>query len=96
MSQPVQCISDWAVTRPHHVYRFRPSNTRPPADALLDKALRLTPDVALVVPPLLDSRELEELPVHELQEIYLGESHELFCIFFGSLAHSPGLTELHV
>ncbi|NNM03663.1 MAG: hypothetical protein HKO65_01065, partial [Gemmatimonadetes bacterium] len=27
---------DWAVTGPNHVFRFRRSNTRPPADLLLD------------------------------------------------------------
>jgi hypothetical protein len=85
---------DWAVTGPEHVYRFRSSNTRPPADVLLERALALTPDVAIVLPPLLDIRELEGLPVHERQELYLGESHELYCLYFGSLARSSGVTQL--
>jgi SAM-dependent methyltransferase len=49
---------DWAVSGPDHVYRFRSSNTRPPADALLERALALTADVALVLPPRVDTLEL--------------------------------------
>ncbi|MHC4355364.1 MAG: O-methyltransferase, partial [Planctomycetota bacterium] len=40
---------DWAVSDPGHIYRFRQSNTRPPADELLEKALGLTTDVAIVL-----------------------------------------------
>jgi len=87
---------DWAVTSPAHVCRFRESNTQPPADVLLERILRITPDLALVLPPEVDTRELEGLPVHERQELFLGEIHELYCLFFGSLARSPGVTELHV
>lgn len=85
---------DWAVSGPGHVYRFRQSNTRPPADDLLERALVLTPDVAIVLPPLVDPCELEGLPVHERQELYLGDSHELYCLYFGGLARSLRVTEL--
>jgi len=85
---------DWAVTGPEHVYRFRSSNTRPPADLLLERSLALTPDVAIVLPPLVDTRELQGLPHNERQELYLGESHELYCLYFGNLAHSSGVTRL--
>lgn len=85
---------DWAVTGPDHVYRFRSSNTRPPADVLLERALTLTPDVAIVLPPLVDTRELDDLPPNERQELYLGESHELYCLYFGSLVRSEGVTRL--
>lgn len=85
---------DWAARGPDHVYRFRGSNTIPPADDLLEKALELTPDVAIVLPPLVDTRELEGLPAHERQKLYLGESHELYCLYFGSLARSHRETEL--
>jgi hypothetical protein len=86
---------DWAVSGPGHVFRFQESNTRPPADVLLKTALGLTPDVAIVLPPLVDPRELEKLPPHERQELYLGRSHELYCLYFGRLADSLGTTELH-
>lgn len=84
---------DWAVTGPGHVYRFRQSNTRPPADVLLERMLALTPDVAIVLPPLVDKREFDELPSHERQRLYMGDSHELYCLYFGRLARSNGETE---
>ena len=88
---------DWNVTGPGHVYRFRESNTKPPADALLEAVLRITENVALVLPPALDLRELEELLPHERQELYLGRSHELHCLFFGSLGLAGGaVTEFRV
>lgn len=85
---------DWAATGPNHRFRFLRSNTRPPADALLDRILALTPDVALVLPPRIDLDELAGLPPHERQELYLGPSHELYCLYFGRLAGSIGVSEL--
>jgi SAM-dependent methyltransferase len=87
---------DWAVTGPDHVHRFIRSTTRPPADALLERTFRATPNVALILPPLLDIHELNELPDHERQRLYLDQSHELYCLYFGDLAVSSGETELHV
>jgi len=88
---------DWNDTGPGHVYRFKGSNTKPPADALLEAALRITENVALVLPPALDLAELEGLPPHERQELYLGRSHELHCLFFGSLGlASSAVTEFRV
>lgn len=77
---------DWAITGPQHVYHFHHSNTRPPADMLLETIFKLTQNVALVLPPLLDTDELAGLPPHECQRLYLGESHELYCLYFGQLA----------
>jgi hypothetical protein len=85
---------DWAASGPSHVYRFRRSNTQPPSDVLLERALGLTPDVAIVLPPFIDTRELRGLPMHERQRLYLGKSHELYCLYFGSLARSHRETEL--
>lgn len=87
---------DWAVTGPEHVYRFRNSNTQPPADLLLEKILDLTPNVALVLPPLIDLRELEGLREHERQRLYFADSHELYCLYFGRLVRSLGSTELRI
>jgi SAM-dependent methyltransferase len=87
---------DWAVTGPHHVHRFVRSTTRPPADALLERTFRATPNVALVLPPRLDIQELNALPRHERQKLYLEQSHELYCLYFGELAVSWGETKLCV
>lgn len=87
---------DWAITGPDHAYRFVHSNTRPPADTLLKTILGLTKNVAIVLPPLLDTRELAGLPPNECQKLYLGESHELYCLYFGDLAAGFGDTIFRV
>ena len=87
---------DWAVTGPDHVHRFVRSSTRPPADALLETTFRATRNLALVLPPSLDINELVTLPGHERQMLYMDQSHELYCLYFGDLAVSLCETELHV
>lgn len=87
---------DWAVTGPQHVHRFRRSSTRPPADVLLDRVFRATRNVALVLPPTLDTNELEGLPEHELQRLYMDGHHELYCLYFGDLAACSGNSEFRV
>ncbi len=84
---------DWAATGPDHVYRFIDSNTQPPADAVLEKIFQITESVAIVLPPFINVRELNSLREHERERLYLGESHELFCLYFGNLMRSPGETE---
>jgi SAM-dependent methyltransferase len=88
--------TDWAVTGPDHVYRFIRSNTQPPADALLERILRITMNVAIVLPPFLDIRELEKLPLNERQKFYIGKNHELYCLYFGNLVAALGDTEFRV
>ncbi|HNZ10717.1 MAG TPA: RsmD family RNA methyltransferase [Smithellaceae bacterium] len=87
---------DWAVTGPDHIYRFQQSNTRPPADLVLRNMLKITDNVAIVLPPFISVEEFEGLPKHELEKIYLGESHELFCLYFGDLIRLLGETEFCV
>lgn len=87
---------DWAVTGPEHIFRFRQSNMRPLADVLLQKALFKTDDIPLILPPTIDLSEIEELPVHELQRIFLNGDHALYCVYFGALAECHSETELHV
>ncbi len=84
---------DWAVTGPDHVHRFRRSSTRPPADELLERVLRTTGNVALVLPPSVDIRELDGLPASEQQKLYLDGNHELYCLYFGDLANCLGQSE---
>jgi tRNA1(Val) A37 N6-methylase TrmN6 len=87
---------DWAVTGPDHEYRFQRSNTQPPADAVLRKMLKITDNVAIVLPPFINVEEFEGLPKHERERLYLGESHELFCLYFGKLIRSIGETKFSV
>jgi SAM-dependent methyltransferase len=87
---------DWADTGPDHVYRFIHSNTQPPADALLNKIFEITKNAAIVLPPFLDVKEFSNLPEHEREKLYLGESLEIFCLYFGKLIQSIGETEFRV
>jgi hypothetical protein len=61
---------------------------------LLKKVLGMTANVALILPPTIDLREIEDLPPHELQTIYLGGNHALYCVYFGALAQTRGQSEL--
>lgn len=87
---------DWAVTGPDHIYRFQQSNTQPPADLVLRNMLNMTDNVAIVLPPFIPVEEFEGLPEHELEKIYLGDRHELFCLYFGDLIRFLGVTEFCV
>lgn len=87
---------DWADSAPGHVYRFRHSTTRPPADRLLETVLRITANAALVLPPTLPVEEFRGLPGFELQKIFLGGELALFCLYFGNLAMGGGTSELRV
>ena len=87
---------DWADTEPDHEYKFINSNTRPPADVLLDRVFRITKNVGLILPPYLDTRELEGLPKNERELLFFGGSHELYCIYFGDLISTLGETEFRV
>jgi SAM-dependent methyltransferase len=77
---------DWAVTGPGHVFRFFQSNTRPPTDALLEHVKRITNNIALILPPSLDLTELDGLPPHERERLFLKNEHALYCLYFGNLA----------
>lgn len=87
---------DWAVSGPGHVYRFTRSNTRPAADILLNRVLGITENVAIVLPPHIDVQEFDSLPKHESESLYLGESHELFCLYFGELVAVFGKSQFRV
>ena len=84
---------DWAVSGPQHTFRFRSSNMHPPADTLFLRIRERTSNVALVLPPRLDVAELQGLPPHERELLFLGQSHELSCLYFGDLAQARGVTE---
>ena len=81
---------------PEHEYRFQKSNTQPPADVLLSSMLKITHNVAIVLPPFLGVEEFEGLLKHEREKLYLGENHELYCLYFGDLMKFGGETEFRV
>ena len=87
---------DWAVMGPNHKYRFQQSNTQPPADVVLKNMLELTDNVAIILPPMINVEEFESLRNHECEHLYLGESHELFCLYFGDLKRCSGKSEFLV
>ena len=87
---------DWADTAPGHTYRFLNSNTKPPADILLEKIISYTQDAALILPPAVNTVELKSLPPFELQKIFLDGDFVLYCLYFGHLISSIGKTELYV
>jgi 16S rRNA G966 N2-methylase RsmD len=87
---------DWSATGPDHVYSFTHSNTKPPADTVLSKIFEITENVAIVLPPLIEVQEFNNLPVHEREKLYLGASHELFCLYFGKLIKAFGETEFRI
>jgi SAM-dependent methyltransferase len=87
---------DWADTEPDHEYFFIDSNTQPPADILFEKIYGITQNIALVLPPYIDIREFEGLPDNERERLYLGESHELYCLYFGEFVSTVGETEFRV
>ena len=84
---------DWAVTGDNHQFRFRNSNTQPPADKLLDYISGITPNFALVLPPLINPSEFNGLPEHEMQRLYIDNEHVLLCLYFGDLKLTGGATE---
>jgi len=86
---------DWAVTGPDHEFRFQQSNTQPPADVVLKNMLEITDNVAIILPPFIMVEEFEGLPKYECEYLYLGESHELFCLYFGNLITSLGESEFY-
>jgi tRNA1(Val) A37 N6-methylase TrmN6 len=87
---------DWADAGADHVYRFRNSNTKPPADLLLKAILQVTKNVVLILPPLLPADEFRGLPEFEMQKIFMDDKHALYCLYFGELAGRIGESELRI
>ena len=58
--------------------------------------LKITDNVASVLPPFIKEEEFEGLPNHEREKLYLDESHELFCLYFGDLTRSLSETEFRI
>jgi hypothetical protein len=87
---------DWAIRGPDHVFRFKPSNTIPPLDILLTRIFEITPNIAMILSPKIHLSELTGFTENEIQRLYLGASHELYCVYFGDLKKTSGFTEYRV
>ncbi len=87
---------DWADEAPNHIYRFIHSTTKPPADKLLNKIFERTKNIALILPPFIDINEFNKLPNHELEKLYIGDSYELLCLYFGDLIRIQGETKYQI
>jgi 16S rRNA G966 N2-methylase RsmD len=87
---------DWADIGINHVYKFINSNTQPPSDHLLNMIFKITPNVTLIQPPYITVQEFSHLPNHEVEYLYLNNSLELYCLHFGILAKTNGMSEYRV
>lgn len=87
---------DWNDTELGHEYSFFNSNTLPPADVLLGRIFDITKNIALVLPPFIDISEFNGLPINEREKLYYGDSHELYCLYFGELIKRAGETVFRV
>ena len=87
---------DWADTGSNHVYRFLDSTTRPPSDWILEYLSDYTENITLVQPPFIDKRDFEHLFPHELEMLHLSGNHELYCLHFGELLRTIGITEFRI
>jgi len=85
---------DWAVTGSDHIYRFKNSNTKPPADLLLETIFSITKNIALILPPSIKLEELSELQDYEMERIYLDGKFSLICLYFGDLIKKVGESQL--
>jgi SAM-dependent methyltransferase len=87
---------DWAVTGSDHIYRFKNSNTKPPADLLLETISSITKNIALILPPFIKFEELSELPKFEMERIYLDGEFALICLYFGNLIRKVGESQINI
>ena len=85
---------DWDVTGDDHIYKFKNSNTKPPADLLLENIYRLTKNIVLILPPFINENELSEFSNCEKQKIYLDGEFVLLCLYFGKLIREKGASQL--
>ncbi len=46
--------------------------------------------------PFIEVREFADLPDHEREKLYLGDRHELYCLYFGKLVKCIGETEFRL
>ena len=84
---------DWAkIGKNKSIHVTKMSNMQPPADILLERIAKRTPDVALRLPKEVDLKDLRKLPPHELEKIYLDNDFKFYCAYFGGLARKIGRT----
>jgi SAM-dependent methyltransferase len=84
---------DWSVIDDKRTHEQKLSTMLPPADKLFEKISKITKNIALRLPKELDLAELNALPKHELESIYLDDKLKFYCAYFGNLAKNTGITE---
>lgn len=85
---------DWAmVGKPKEAHTSKLSNMQPPTDILFTEINKITQNIALRLPREINLSELEFLPPHELEKIYLDDDFKFYCAYFGKLLNKAGNTE---
>ncbi len=87
---------EWVRSEEDNNYHFLNSNNHPPSDILLDFIFKKTPNVTLIQPPHIDTKEFENLPPHECESLCLSGQHKLYCLYFGDQSRVIGNTEYKV
>lgn len=87
---------DWAVTSRDHIFRFRNSNMKPPADKLTSFVFEFCSNVALIMPIDIPQSEFAGLPAYELAEVFLSGEKVLHCLFFGALRSTENKSVISV
>lgn len=88
---------DWAKPgdeKGNHVSEL--SEMNPPADILLAKVFKKTQNVCLRLPKSFNLEKLSNLPLHEVEAVYLENELKFYCIYFGCLMKIEGNSELRV
>ena len=85
---------DWAaVVEIKTTHTSKLSSMQPPADRLFTEMSERTKNIALRLPKEIDLSELENLPSHELEKIYLDDDFKFYRAYFGKLAKEICNTE---
>jgi len=88
---------DWAeIGESKLSHTSKLSSMQPPADELFEKISNKTQNIVLRLPKEIDLPELEYLPSHKLEGVYLDNDFKFYCAYFGELKEKIGDTELRV
>ncbi len=68
----------------------------PPVDTLLTAFQTVTPHIAIRLPKEINLQELDLLPPHETEAVFLDGTLKFYMLYFGDLARSGGVTKLEI
>lgn len=69
---------------------------QPPADELFNEISKKTDNIILRLPKEINLSELQYLPSHKLERIYLDDDFKSYCAYFGELKEKIDNIELRV